>query len=82
MTGPGDLSGLLHLVARLVAGRSISTQSDHASCETGQVTHLMLQKSPLPLGYVGQPAARLPHQVGFYCLKYKIKKKKKRKKKN
>lgn len=77
MTGPGDLGGLLHLVACLVAGRSISTQSNHASCETGQVTHLMLQKTPLPLGYVGQPAARLPHQVGFYCLKDKIKKKKK-----
>ena len=75
MTGPGDLSGLLHLVARLVAGRSIGTQSDHTSCETGQVTHLMLQKTPLPLGYVCQPAARLPHQVSFYCLKDKKKKK-------
>lgn len=68
MTGPGDLGGLLHLVARLVAGRPVSTQSDHASCETGQVTHLMLQKTPFPLRYVGQPTARLPHQVGFYCL--------------
>lgn len=68
VTGPGDLGGLLHLVARLVAGRPIGTQSDHATCETGQVTHLMLQQPPLPLRYVGQPTARLPHQVGFYRL--------------
>lgn len=57
VAGPGDLGGLLHLVARLVAGRSIGAQSDHATCETGQVTHLMLQKPALPLRYVGQPTA-------------------------
>lgn len=71
VAGPGDLGRLLHLVARLVARRPISAQSDHATCETGQVTHLMLQKPPLPLRYVGEPTARLPHQVGFYCLKDK-----------
>lgn len=42
VTGPGDLGGLLHLVARLVVGRPVSAQSDHASREAGQVTHLVL----------------------------------------
>lgn len=69
MAGPCDLGGLLHLVAGLVAGRPISTQTDHAACKTGQVTHLMFQEPTLPLCYVSEPAARLPHQVGFDCLK-------------
>lgn len=68
VTGPGDLGGLLHLVARLVAGRPVGTQCDHAPREAGQVAHLVLQQPPLPLGYVGQPAGRLSHQVGFYRL--------------
>lgn len=55
VTGASDLRCLLHLVACLVTGRPISTQSDHAACKTGQVAHLMLQKPPLPLRYVGQP---------------------------
>lgn len=69
VTGSGNLGGQLHLVARLVTGGPVSAQSDHAAGETGQVTHLMLQQPSLPLRYVRQPAARLPHQVGFYCLR-------------
>ena len=68
VAGACDLGGLLHLVARLVAGRSVGSQSDHPAGETRQVTHLVLQQPPLPLRDVGQPAARLPHQVRFYRL--------------
>lgn len=69
VTGAGDLCCQLHLVARLVARRPVSTESNHATCKTRQVSHLVLQQPPLPLRYVGQAAARLPHQVGFYGLK-------------
>lgn len=78
VTGPGDLSCLLHLVARLVAGRPVSAQRDHTAGETGQVTHLVLQKAPFPFGDVGEAAARLPHQVGFYRLKVQKGKEKRR----
>lgn len=69
VTGPGDLGCLLHLVACLVAGRPVSPQSNHPARKTGQVAHLVLQKAPFPFGDVGEAAARLPHQVGFYRLK-------------
>lgn len=71
MTRAGDLGSLLHLVAGLIFGRSVGAQGDHASGETRQVTHLVLQQPALPLGDVGQPAAGLPHQVGFYGLRRK-----------
>lgn len=73
VTGPGDLGRLLHLVARLVASRPVSPQSNHTAGKTGQVTHLMLQEPPFPFSYVSEAAARLPHQVGFYRLKDKKK---------
>lgn len=61
MTGSGDLGRLLHLVACLVVGRPVGTERHHAAGETSQVTHLMFQEAPLPLGDVRQAAARLPH---------------------
>ena len=57
VTGAGDLCCLLHLVARLVAGSPVGTQSDHATCKARQVPHLMLQQPSLPLSYVRQPIA-------------------------
>lgn len=69
VTGPGDLGCLLHLVACFVAGRPVSPQSNHPARKTGQVAHLVLQKAPFPFGDVGEAAARLPYQVGFYRLK-------------
>lgn len=69
VTGSGDLGGDLHLVSRLLAGRPVGPESDHTSCETREVTHLVLQQPALPLGDVGQAAARLPHQVGLYRLR-------------
>lgn len=71
VAGPGDLGSLLHLVARLVTWRAVSAKSDHPTCETGQVTHLVLQQASFPLGYVGQTAAGLPHQVGLDRLEEK-----------
>lgn len=68
VTCSGDLGCLLHLVASLVIGCSVGSQSNHATCKTGQVSHLVLQQSTLPLCYVGQATTGLPHQVGFNCL--------------
>lgn len=58
-----DLGRQLHLVTRLVLGRAVGPESDHAPGKAGQVTHLMLQEAPFPFRDVGEAAARPPDQT-------------------
>lgn len=53
VAGAGDLGCLLHLVARLLVWCPVGTQRNHTAGEAGQVTHLVLQETPFPLGYIG-----------------------------
>lgn len=71
VTRPGDLSSQLHLVTRLIVRSSVRPQSDHATSEARQVTHLVLQESALPFGDIRQPSAWLTDQILFNSLRTK-----------
>lgn len=68
VASPGNFSPQLDVMACLVTGCSICSQSKHASSKTSEVSHLVLQQSALPLGDVRQAPARLSDQVGLYGL--------------
>lgn len=65
MASPGDFSTQLDVMACLVTGGSICSQSKHASSKTSEVSHLVFQQSALPLGDVRQAPARLSDEVGL-----------------
>lgn len=60
-----DLGPQLEVVSRLVVGGTVGAQREHAAGETGQVTHLPLQVSVLPLADEGQAAVGLADQVAL-----------------
>lgn len=64
----GDLGCELSVVGPLFFLGILSAEGDHASGETGQVPHLVVQDPPSPLRDVGQPPGRDIHQVGLYRL--------------
>lgn len=60
-----DLGPQLEIVSSLVVGGTVGTQREHAASETGQVAHLPLQVSVLPLPDEGQTAVGLADQVAL-----------------
>lgn len=65
VAGVCNLSSQLQVVSGLVIGRAVSTQRKHAAGEAGQVAHLPLQVSILPLANESQAAVGFAYQVAL-----------------
>lgn len=67
-----DLGPQLQVVSGLVVGGTVRAQSEHAAGEAGEVAHLPLQVSVLPLADERQAAVGLANQVALDSLERKV----------
>lgn len=68
VAGVCDLCSQLQVVSRFVVRRAVGAQRKHAAGETGQVAHLPLQVSVLPLADKCQAAVGFAYQVALDSL--------------